>query len=74
MKNYSETEFHNVIQFVLTQQLVKSLHLLRESGAGVFVLRCFHPHIFVLWLDGGWVLVQTPSTFSLDPEMFSHSL
>ena len=30
--NLSETDFHNVIKFVLTQQLLKSLHLLRESG------------------------------------------
>ena len=33
MQNESETEFHNVRKFVLTQQLLKSLHLLMESGS-----------------------------------------
>ena len=37
MKRYSETEF---IKFVLTQQLLKSLHLLMESGAAVVLVRC----------------------------------
>ena len=31
-QNLSETQFHYVIKFVLTQQLLKSPHLLRESG------------------------------------------
>ena len=32
MKNESETESHNVLKFVLTQQLLKLPHLLMESG------------------------------------------
>ena len=32
IQNLSETEIHNIIKFLLTQQLLKSLHLLRESG------------------------------------------
>ena len=32
----SETKFHNVMKFVLTQQPLKSLHLLMESGDVVF--------------------------------------
>ena len=32
-QNLSETQFHYVIKFVLTQQLFKSLHLFMESGA-----------------------------------------
>ena len=34
-QNLSETQFHYVIKFVLTQQLLKSLHLSMESGAVV---------------------------------------
>ena len=32
-QNLSETQFHYIIKFVLTQQLLKLLHLLMESGA-----------------------------------------
>ena len=32
IQNLSETEFHYVRKFVLTQQILKSPHLLRESG------------------------------------------
>ena len=31
-QNLSETQFHYVIRFVSTQQLLKSPHLLMESG------------------------------------------
>ena len=38
-QNLSETQFHYVIKFVLTQQVLKSPHLLMESGDVV----CFPP-------------------------------
>ena len=42
MQNESETEFHRVYKVSPTQQLTKLTHLLRESGAVVFLVR---------WLD-----------------------
>ena len=33
--NLSHTQFHYIIKFVLTQQLLKSPHLLMESGDDV---------------------------------------
>ena len=35
IQNLSETQFHYIIKFVLTQQLLKSPHLLMESGSVV---------------------------------------
>ena len=55
-KNLSETEFHSVIKFVSTQQLLKSLHLLRESGEVV---------LLVQWLDQlKWVFMLRVLSFS----------
>ena len=37
--NLSHTQFHYVRKFVLTQQLLKSPHLLMESGAAVLLVQ-----------------------------------
>ena len=39
MQNESETEFHRVYKVSPTQQLTKLTHLLRESGADVFLVQ-----------------------------------
>ena len=36
--NLSETQFHYVIKFILTQQLLKSPHLLMEFGDVVLLV------------------------------------
>ena len=41
MQDESETEFHYVIKFVLTQQLLKSLYVLKESGPAVLLVQWF---------------------------------
>ena len=38
--NLSDTQFHYVRKFVLTQQLLKSLHFLMESGDADVVSSC----------------------------------